>query len=182
MALGAFAPGAYTATFNTAGASSDPAGKAAGARDLGLVEGVRSVSRTVEGKDIRADLYGDTVIDGIYTGGQMFVSMIFKEWTAQVQDALWPFGGDTAGDFGNLGVVGDLMTNLAGVLTLTAVADTPAAGATDSAVITISSAVISPGHSFDVPLGNDERNVPIVFRCYPVVSGSPSVLRWADFT
>lgn len=187
MALGAFAPGAYQVEIKNIGANgpagSTPAGKTETAsgvdRDLGLVEGVKTISRTVEGKDIRADLYGDTVIDGIYRGGQMFVSMIFKEWTVQVQDALWPFGGDS-GDFGRVGTVGDLMTNLSGEMTLTAATGTPAGGVANSNIITLHSAIISPGHSYDVPLGNDERDVPIVFRCYPILVST--VLRWATFT
>lgn len=180
MALGTFGVGPYTSTFNTSGASGSPAGKTAGSRSLGLVENVITLSRSVEGEDIVADVYGKTVIDGIYQGGQTFVSMIFKEWTIQVQDALWPFGGDS-GDFGRVGTAGLLMTDLAGILTLTAVAGTPAASSgVGPSPIVFHAAIISPGHNFDVPFGSTQRHVPIVFRCYPTIQST--ILRWFTAT
>lgn len=163
MPIGTFSPGPYTATW--AGASGQPGG--AGALDVGLVEGVDRFQRTAEAQDIRVDAYGETVVDGVYRGGQMFVLMTFKEWTDTVKALLWPFGGtQVSPDFGAVGPVGSLMTNLAGILVLTAVTGTPAA-TNGPATINFGSAIISPGHNSEVILGSEERNVPVVFRCYP---------------
>lgn len=177
-----FGVGDYTARYDTSGSSGTP--PTGGSEVIGLVEGVKQFSRTSEGKDVRASLYGETVIDGIYRGGQQFVTMILKEWTNLEKGILWPWGGSGGAsgvsDFGVVGPVGAMMSDWAGVLTLTAVPNTPAAG-TDRNVITIHSAIIAAGHGFDIDLSADESNVPVVFRCFPVITGSPNVARWANF-
>lgn len=170
MPLGDFSSGPYTATYDRPSGSS--------ADNLGLVEGPRALQRINEVQDMRTDLFGATVIDGVYRGGQVFVSMIFKEWNATIRDALWPYDSD----FGGHGdPVGRLQTDIAGVLLLTAVDGTPAK---TNGPITISFplAIVAPQNNMNVTLGSVERNVPILFRCYPdgVVSGGGGItdVRW----
>ena len=176
MPFATFAAGPYAATYDTDGAAGDPAGKGQGARDLGLVEGVRRWQRVLEARPVKSDAFGDGVIDGVYRGGQCFCLMTFKEWTDAVKDALWPFGAA----FGEMGSVGRLLTDLAGVLTLTAAADTPAAAA-GPVTLTFGKAILSPGHNSQVVLGDVERDVPVVFRCFPYVNGQGKVT-WFEET
>lgn len=187
-----FGYGAYTATFDTQtdralfGRLGFPPGQAAGgAQAIGLVEGVIPFTRTAEGRDVRAGKYADTVIDGIYRGGQQFISMIFKEWTDIQKGILWPWGGTSGGgttsDFGVVGPVGAMMSDWAGTLILTAETNTPAK-LTDRKLIKCHSAIIAAGHNFDINMGHDESDVPIVFRCFPMTTGAPSVPRWADLS
>lgn len=176
MPFARFAAGPYTATYNTDSAPGDPAGKGQGARDLGLVAGVRRWRRQLEIHPVHGDAYGSSEIDGVYRGGQCYCLMTFKEWSDAVKDALWPFGSS----FGAMGQVGRLLTDLAGELVLTAVADTPAA-TNGPATLTFEKAILSPRENNDVVLGAEERDVPVMFRCYPYVNGQNDVV-WFEET
>ena len=136
MALGTFAPGPYTATYNS--------------NDVGIVEGPRRVQRSLEMGDMRGDEYGQSVIDGVYQGGQVFVMMTFKEWTANIKSAIWPFDSD----FGDMGVIGRIASNIASALVLTPVASTPAAGESNT-TLTFNLALLAGGFNVDIPLGAD---------------------------
>lgn len=171
MAFGDFSSGPYVATYDR------PTGT--GAVSIGLVEGPRALQRVNEVQDMRTDLFGATVIDGVYRGGQCFVSMIFKEWNDNTKDALWPYDSD----FGGHGdPVGRLQSDIAGVLLLTAVPGTPAAEDHGPLTLSFPLAILAPQNNISVSLGSVERNVPILFRCYPdgVVSAGGGVndIRW----
>lgn len=166
-----FAWGPYTATYNN---------KAAGGNvDMGLVEGVRRFQQTAEGTDVRSDQFGETVIDGIYQGGNMFCLTTFKLWKFTVheadgtQDYLWPFAA-----MGASGVHGRSMVDIAGSLVLTAVVGTTAATYGPD-IRTASLACYSPKHTSEHILGSAERDVLIVFRLYPTdVSVALSTVTW----
>ena len=176
MPFANFAAGPCTATYNSDSASGSPAGKGQGVRDLGIVEGVRRWQRTLEALPIQSSAFGATVIDSVYGGGQCFCLMAFKEWNDVIRDTLWPFGAS----FGEIGQVGRLLSDLAGILTLTAVSDTMAAS-NGPATITFGKAILSPGHNSEIVLGAEERDIPIVFRCFPYVN-SQSKTVWFDET
>jgi hypothetical protein len=176
MTYATFAAGPYTATYNTDAAPGSPAGKGAGGRDLGLVEGVRRWRRIAQAVPVKAAAFGSSTIDGIYTGSECFCEMTLKEWSAAVRDCLWPY--DDAP--GNSGPIGRLLSDLAGELVLTAVDDTPAA-TNGPAVLTFGKAIIAPGHETEVPLGDFPRDVKLVFRCYPYVTTSGDVA-WFEET
>jgi len=165
MSLGNFASGPYTATYDASGAAVGTPGQSANpaARDIGLVENVHRVTRTMEASDINGtNLYGHTVIDAIYQGGNCFLLMTVKEWTDQLRDILWPF----ASSMGQVGQVGRLLTDLAGSLTLTPMAGTPAA-THDGQVLNFGKAILSPGHNVEIEYGPVPRDVALVFRCFP---------------
>ena len=170
MPFATFAAGPYTANYNADNASGNPPGKGAGSRDLGLVEGVRRWQRTMQARPVEADAFGSMEIDGIYQGGRCFVSMTFKEWTTAVKDALWPFG-----TFGDVGQIGIFLSELAGELTLTAAADTPAA-ATGPATLIFGKAIIAPDHNSEVVLGHQQRDVAVVFRCLPYINNQGNIV------
>ncbi len=166
-----FAWGPYTATYdNNAGG---------GAVDMGLVEGARRVQQTAEGTDIRSDQFGETVIDGIYQGGNMFALTTFKLWKNLIhaadgtQDYLWPFAA-----MGASGVHGRSYVEIAGSLVFTAIAGTPAFEYGPK-IRTCALACYSPKHTSEHILGSAERDILIVFRLYPTaVSVSLSTVTW----
>ncbi|GAA4441998.1 hypothetical protein [Bremerella cremea] len=165
MSLGTFAPGPYTATYDASGAVSGTPGQAAdpAARDIGLVEGAHRLSRVMEGEDIAGtNLFGQTVVDSIYRGGNCFLLLTMKEWKPYVRDILWPFGSS----FGDVGPIGRLLTDLAGKIVLTPVAGTPAYQ-NDGKVLTFGKAILSPQHNTEIFYGPAQRDVALVFRCFP---------------
>ena len=176
MPLGTFAPGPYTMTYTP------PTGTpgAGVAQNPGLVDGVRILSQSISEIPVFADAYGQSQIDGIYAGGGALVRMTFKEWKAAVWNIIWPFHA-TSGALGNMGQVGRMMSDLAGQIVLTPVAGTPAAsaGPQTGAIITIPLAIVSPLNDRDIIMGCAERNVPIVFRCFPY--NNAGTIQWYSF-
>lgn len=164
MSLGTFSVGAYEMTYTP------PAGApgAGVAQNAGLVEGVRRLRRRVLGETMQADQFGKTVIEGIYQGADVFALMTFKEWTAAVRNILWPFS--TSGH-GDLGLPGRLMSSLAGDMVLTATAGTPAA-TNGFTTIRAAKAILAEENDLEYILGNEARDIPVLFRLYPYVDGS----------
>lgn len=160
MAIGEFAPGYYNMTYD----GDDP----------GLVQGVRQLRRKYKAQIISADLYGDTQLDGVYRGSDVFLRMIFKEWNATVRKILWPF--DT--DFGDLGIPGKLLTDFAKSMVLTALTGTPAA-TKGPATVTATLALLAPENDVEVIMGNEQRDVPVLIQCFPYVVSTGRV---AHFT
>ena len=167
-----FAWGPYTATYDNKDGG--------GAVDMGLIEGPARVQQTAEATDVRSDLHGESVIDGIYQGGNPFLLMTFKLWKFTIhtagnnQDYLWPFA-----EMGHSGVHGRSMVDLAGIIVLTAVAGTTAADKGPK-IRTANFAMYSPKHTSEHVMGNAERDVLIVFRLYPELDGVISLakLKW----
>jgi len=165
MTLGTFASGPYLATYDASAAVVGTPGQAANpaARDLGLVENVHRVQRSIQAEDIRGtNLYGEMVIDSIYQGGNCFVLFTIREWKSYVRDILWPLGSQ----FGDVGTIGRMLSEMAGKLVLTPLEGTPAA-ANDGHVITFGKAILAPEHNVEIQYGPVPRDVALVFRCYP---------------
>lgn len=160
MALGDFAPGYYSMTYD--------------GDDMGLVEGVRRLRRRANAQMITTDKYG--LVDGVYKGGECFLAMTFKEWNADIQAALWPFGAD----IGEMGLNGRLLTGMAKAIVLTAEAGTPAA-TLGPATITANLAILAPENDVEVILGNEQRDVPVLFQLFPY-EGSDEKIRWFSVT
>lgn len=167
-ALGTFAPGYYTMTI--VGAS--------GAADCGLVEGVRRLRRRSKWEPIKADQWGDTTIDGVYRGADVFLSMVFKEWKTPVKERILNMFSPT--DSGQVGEVGELITNFAKQIVLTAQAGSPAAAA-GPATLTAAQAILAADNEIEILLGNLQRDVPIMFQLIPYVT-SGEILRHYELT
>lgn len=167
-ALGTFAPGYYAMTI--VGAS--------GAVDCGLVEGVRRLRRRHKWEPIKADKWGDTTIDGVYRGADVFLSMVFKEWKTPVKDRILNMFSPT--DVGAVGEVGELITNFAKEIVLTAQAGSPAAAA-GFATLTASLAITAAENEIEVLMGNLQRDVPVLFQLIPYETSGP-VLRHFEIT
>lgn len=148
--------GAYSVTYKTF--------------DIGTFEGSLRQNQTMHAQDVLASRFADTVIDGVYRGSNVFAIAVIKEWTEVIRDAIWPF--DEA--LGNTGIHGRLLTDIAGALVFTALPGTPAA-VEGPLTRTYSLAVLAPEHNAETIFGSEERNIPIVFRCYPAITVATSV-------
>lgn len=164
MSLGNFSVGHYSMTYTP------PAGApgAGVAQNPGLIEGPRRLRRRYLGETMQADSFGKTVIEGIYQGFDVFLLCTFKEWTSQVRNIIFPFS--TVGN-GDLGVIGRLHSDLAGDVTLTVTANTPAA-TNGPSTIRAQKCIIAEENDLEFLLGNEARDVPVLFRLYPYVDGS----------
>jgi len=172
-----FAPGAYNMAYAVNVGGSAPAtgqGPQAAPNDMGLVEGVRMLNRTALAQMIQSDLYGKSDIEGVYQGAQMAISMTLKEWGLNQRAVLWPYG---TSDFGQMGIVGRLLTNMCGTIVLTAVAGTPAASAGGGLhIITLPFCILAPDTEVGILLGNEQRDISVVFKVFPYFDGTS--VRW----
>ena len=99
MAIDTFIAGPYTATFNSA--------------DVGITEEGYRISQEASYQEISpSDAYGDTVLDLIYRGGNVFCRYDSKAYKAGSIAAAWPFA-----SLGALGTVGTLMAGAGTPLT-----------------------------------------------------------------
>lgn len=142
------------------------------ASDFGEVEDVILMSTIFSAEAVQSQRYGSSTIDGVYQGGNMFLSMTFKEWGATTRAIFNPF---SPTDLGLSGIIGRMNTDIAKQVILTAVSGTTAKEEGPS-VRTIPKVLYSPEHNAEYRFGAVQRDVPIVFIVYPtVVSGE---LRW----
>ena len=137
-----------------------------GGNDIGLVEGPHVINKRPHARDVRAQLYGDTIIEGIYAGAEGFATVVAKEWDTDALNLMWPF--DT--NFLELGVIGRLMSDIAKAWVLTPV--TGSTAATNGWTWTFNKAIISPEHNLEIIKGVEEHNVPVVMRLYPYENAS----------
>lgn len=164
MSLATLAVGPYVMTYTPSAVAKQTNGNYI----CGLVEGPRIMRQRYEAKMLQSDYYGPgTDIEGVYQGGKCFLSMTLKEWTSVEQAMVWPF----ATNIGDIGQVGRLLSDLAGQIVLTPVANTPAYvnGPTN---ITANKAIIAPGNDWELIMGTEARDIPIVFQLLPYWSGS----------
>lgn len=153
-----FIAGPYTVTYN--------------AVDIGITEDGAELEHTYYSELVRGDNYGDTVQDGVYRGGDCFVSMTLQEWdNAALHAAMNPFGSGAVPS-GLSGQVGRLMTTLAKPLVLTPVAGTTAAtatvGATNARTFTAAKAILAENFPIRFQFASRLRRVPLRFRILPV--------------
>lgn len=155
-----FPHGPYTVTL-------DPG---AGALALGLTEGPIRLTTQNYGQPIKCDQFGNSTIDGIYLGQDVFVALTLKEWTTNAKAAIFQLASQ-----GTVGLVGRAYGAIGKQMVITAVASTPAA-THGPATITLPLVAIAPGFNTEILHGNVERNVPLVFQAFPSSSGSPLTL------
>ena len=148
--------------------------------NLGKIDQVRRLRRRMAAQLFQTDQYGDCDIDGVYRGGNVSLTMTFKEWTPQIRNVLWP----ADANFGDVGIVGRMLTSMAGSLTLTPVAGTPAAALCPQSIL-IPYIQIAPENDQEFLMGNIVRDVPVVFKVFPFAvddTANPVVVRWFTLT
>lgn len=164
MSLGRFIAGPYTATWN--------------AKALGLTtpQGYRINSRFLK-ELVRGDAYGQTPIDAIHQGREMFVEARFIEAQLEgVVDMREPYNSAAGAQF-ELGTIGAMDVNGEGgasptsntkVMILTAASNTPAA--TDGpATATFTESILAEDFDVEMLMSPSLREVPVRNRVYPYI-------------
>lgn len=146
--------------------------------DAGLVSGPRRLRRRGAATPMQADKWGETDLDAIYRGGNCWLQMTLKEWTATTRAMCWPFGSD----LGAVGQCGKLLSSYAKPIILTAEAGSLAAVANGFATLSATLAVVDmDGQELEWLLGNVERDIPITLKLLPYADSS-SIVRWFSYT
>lgn len=159
-----FVAGAYTGAWN--------------AQNLGLVrKGFEIRSRISKNIVTDSQIYGDTVLDAVYNGQNMFIGFTMMEFTKAILVGLFncysygassvPSASMSKANMGQLGVVGlmDVGSLLVKSLVLTAVAGSTAA--TSPATVTANQSILAEDSDINYMLSLENRELPLVLRLYP---------------
>jgi len=139
-----------------------------GAADLGIVEDAIRQELTATVDVVRGDNLGDSVQDGVYRGGNMFLDMVLQEYNAAAApDAFWPWNAVE----GVVGAIGRLMSGVAAALVLTKIAGSTATPSTR----TYGKVVLAENYPVSMLLGSRLKNVPLRLRCLPYKPASDTV-------
>ncbi len=169
MGLASIVAGPYNGTYDGL-STTDGAGL--GAVAIGLVDRGFEIRLQFAKEAVRADLFGDTIIDNVYRGGNCFLSLIGVEWGAGLINLFTTYSG-TPGATPTLGVLGQLGTPgvldsgsaFAGAVVLTAVSGTTATPAT----FTSSEAIITED-AISILESTAYRRVPITLQLLPYLN------------
>jgi hypothetical protein len=147
----AFIAGSYTATY-------------AGLQ-LGRLEDGIYVESDMSTEPIVGDSLGDTIQDGVYRGGNTYISFVLLEFNLPAARFLyWP----QSAAWGNLGIMGVLLSTMYSSLVMTAVAGTTATPAT----ITFPLCGLAPGFPVRTLHANRLKRVPLRLLALPVIDSS----------
>jgi hypothetical protein len=143
--------------------------------DLGIIEDGFTIDWVSRAEDIITDVGGASPVDGVYQGLEMQLSFTLAEWDAAgAQAAFWPF----ATTFGEIGVIGRLLSSMAKTLILTKCASNAAA----PTAITFASAILAPGFNVSTLWANKHRKIPLQMRVLPTGLNSTANLQQCELT
>lgn len=120
---------------------------------------------SLKGEVLRFEEWGDTAIDMIHRGAEVFIEATLKEWLAAgLRAALWPWGSVN----GKLDCVGEFAVDgsYAKPLVGTAESCNPAGAGDGPATITFHNTIFAPDVAQRINLDNNPRVVPIRFMCF----------------
>ena len=109
------------------------------------------------------DLYALNLIDMIYRGYACSIDAVYKVFSSAVMRAAWEWTLTMGRAYYVSEPLGSLASNGPSALTLTAVANTPAATAGNIATLTAPGTIISPDTDVQIALDSRGRDVPIKF-------------------
>lgn len=155
MALDTLVAGAYTNTFNGAA--------------VGLAAEGYDLQQEVKGEEVRGDYYGESLIDGVVRGANVFLEYENIAYKAGSLAPFWPFG-----TLGEHPTPGQLMSDLAKQTVLTVTSGTPAA-TYGPASLTASKSMLAIGANSRLKFQSMLRRLPIRLQLIPYIS---SVVRW----
>lgn len=117
-----------------------------------------------------SDLYGETIIDTVYRGGDTFIQFISRVYKAGSLTPWWPWGANIGELWNTVGVtpisrLGSVVASGFSAFVLTAVVATPAAAS--PATLTAPLAILAPGYNTELLFDSRARNVPIRLLCLP---------------
>lgn len=179
MPLGTFIAGRYSSTY-------DPAGAGAGVVDVGIVERGYELQISFSKKLItNTDAYADSVIDGVYRGGNVFWQTTMLEYKIGSLNVALPYNDDATNDvfaptgatFLGPGLVGRLDSNIAGSYVVTSTTGTPAVST--PATLTATLAIIAENFNINLFFGPEERKIPLRLRFLPY---SDTFTKWFSTT
>lgn len=157
---------------------------------LGVIgsRGIRQIRR-YEGEEYAADLAGNSIVEGVYLGGQLFLEFELEEANLQnVLALINPFktsvSSPTADTGNEMGVPGTFMTSKAGQLTLTPLYSKTGivhttAGNQVTPVRIYGLVTLAAGFEREELLSSRRRVIPIRLRCFPYSDGgNPAKYIW----
>jgi hypothetical protein len=180
MGLANIVAGPYNGTYD---ALSTTDGTGLGAVSFGKVDTGFRIRLQFTKEAVRGDLYGDTIIDNVFRGGNCHLSLVGIEYGVGLVGVFTvysgtPGGTPTLGVIGRLGLPGvmDSGSKYAGAVVLTAVAGTTAAAA--PATLTAAEGIVSE-ETIEILLSTQYRRVPITLQLLPYLN---SVNVWFTVT
>ena len=142
-------------------------------------EGYRLEQQVREELVDETDLYGNSIIDFVYRGGNVYLEYLSKAYKAGAITPFWPWG--ALGEmFATATPIGRLASAVAAAAVLTATANTPAA--TSPATLTGTKAILAPGQSGSLSYNSKIREVPTRLILLPYDTGSNGSIRWFAMT
>lgn len=176
------------------GYASGTAGSNPAVATLGVIgtRGVRQIRR-FEGEDFGGDLLGNSVIDSVYLGGQMFLEFELEEANKQnVLALINPFtagalGNPTYDNSGRVGVPGTLATAKSFELVLSPLYVVSGslhttAGSQVTPVRTYGLCCLAAGFDMENLLASKRRTIPIRLRCFPYLNSDATPDEYVWFT
>lgn len=131
-----------------------------GAVDVGIIKDGIALDWGDSSHIINSQELGESMIDGVYRGGNLYVSMVLQELNlAPVKNMLWPF----AANLGEVGTPGVLLSTFAKELILTKIAGTNA----PETSWTFYSVVVAPNFARQIELVNRPRELAIRLQVFP---------------
>ncbi len=165
MALETLVAGRYSGTYNTV-----DTGISEGGYELEVVSSAQQVTPT--------DLYGDSVIDIIYRGGNCFLNFTSIAFKAGSLTPFWPW--EALGVMASVAnPIARLGSDVAKAMVLSSTANTPAAASPAS--LTASKAILPPGTPAKLLYSSELRKVPVRLMLLPYVI-STGVVGWHTMT
>jgi hypothetical protein len=170
----AFGPYLAEYTWDAVDTAYKPDNVQTGWQYIGLIEGAARLNQQHAGEDVTANQFGESVIDTVFTGGNVFYTLIAKEWTLRNRQIMWPWGTGQ----GNVGPIGASMCDSAGALRLTPQPGSRAADSQGGASTAVQGgaylfrrAILSAEMNQELLFGNTPRDITMTFRCFPYQLG-----------
>ena len=166
MALDTFVAGRYAGAYN--------------AVDVGITEGGFEVSLGSKAEMVnQTDAFGESLIDGIFRGGECEMQFQAVAYKAGSISPFWPWGGGL-GSMATPGApIAQLFSNVAQAMVLSSTANTPAA--TSPASLTASKSILAPNNPAKLLFNSTLRKVPVRLAVLPVSDGTGG-FRWFSMT
>lgn len=124
----------------------------------------------------QSDLFGDTLIDMVYRGGDAQMTFTSRTFKAGALTPFWPWGQAVSAIgqiFSDALPIGRMARDVAAALVLTGKAATPAVDSTPSLdSLTASKAILAPNTRGELLFDSKARNVPMVLQLLPYESAT----------
>lgn len=155
MALGTFIAGRFSATWS--------------ASDVGYTAEGYTIEQTYLSEALdKTDAWGDTMIDGVYRGGNCFCQYRSKEYKTGAFGPLVGMGAAIGQIAATATPIGRLLTAMSQAFVLTATANTPAAAT--PATLTATQAILAPNYPVSLLYDSRVRDVPIRLQFLPALA------------